>query len=124
MEGKFIDLSDLVFVPTGSKKVCFFSFDTRDQDVTEARHWSDLHIMAGRAFFREQEEPPHLALENVLASDIGSYKCRVDFYKAPTQISEVLLNVIGKMFQGGLTTGDLSKANLEKREMIHSLVIK
>ena len=64
--------------------------------MTEARHWSDVHTMAGRAFFREQESPPHLALENVLESDIGSYKCRVDFYKAPTQISEVLLNVIGK----------------------------
>ena len=81
---------------------CVSSFDTRDQDVTEARHWSDVHIMAGRAFFREQEVAPHLALENVLASDIGSYKCRVDFYKAPTQISEVLLNVIGKMCRVGL----------------------
>ena len=70
--------------------------------MTEARHWSDVHIMAGRAFFREQEAAPHLALENVLASDIGSYKCRVDFYKAPTQISEVLLNVIGKMCRVGL----------------------
>ena len=79
-----------------NKFFCVTSFDTRDQDVTEARHWSDVHTMAGRAFFREQESPPHLALENVLASDIGSYKCRVDFYKAPTQISEVLLNVIGK----------------------------
>ena len=65
--------------------------------MTEARHWSDVHIIAGRGFFKEHEEPPYLALENVLASDIGSYKCRVDFYKAPTQISEVLLNVIGKM---------------------------
>ena len=52
--------------------------------------------MAGRAFFKEQEEPAHLALENVLGSDAGSYKCRVDFYKAPTQISEVVLHVIGQ----------------------------
>ena len=70
--------------------------------MTEARHWSDVHTMAGRAFFREKAVPPHLALDRVLASDIGSYKCRVDFYKAPTQISEVLLSVIGKMFLVGL----------------------
>ena len=48
---------------------------------------------------KENEEPPHLLLENVLSTDVGSYKCRVDFYKAPTQISEVVLNVIGKMGQ-------------------------
>lgn len=67
--------------------------------MTEARHWSDAHTIAGRAFFKEHEEPPHLALENIMATDVGSYKCRVDFYKAPTQISEVVLGVIGKMAQ-------------------------
>ena len=73
-----------------------FRFDTRDKHITEARHWSDAHTIAGRAFFKEHEEPPHLALENIMATDVGSYKCRVDFYKAPTQISEVVLRVIGK----------------------------
>ena len=73
-----------------------FRFDSRDKYVTEARHWSDAHTIAGRAFFKEHEEPPHLALENIMATDVGSYKCRVDFYKAPTQISEVVLRVIGK----------------------------
>ena len=63
--------------------------------MSEARHWSDVHVMAGRAFFKEHGEPAHLALENVLGSDVGRYKCRVDFYKAPTQISEVVLHVIG-----------------------------
>ena len=72
-----------------------FSFDSRDEEVSQARHWSDVHVMAGRAFFKENEEPAHLALENVLASDVGSYKCRVDFFKAPTQISKVVLSVIG-----------------------------
>ena len=74
-----------------------FSFDSRDEEVSQARHWSDVHVMAGRAFFKENEEPAHLALENVLASDVGSYKCRVDFFKAPTQISEVGLDVIGEI---------------------------
>ena len=55
-------------------------------------------MIAGRAFFKEHDEPAHLAIDNILATDIGSYKCRVDFYKAPTQISEVMLNVIGKKF--------------------------
>jgi len=71
-----------------------YTFDSRDKYVTEARHWSDAHTIAGRAFFKEHEEPPHLALENIMATDVGSYKCRVDFYKAPTQISEVVLRVI------------------------------
>ena len=31
----------------------------------------------------------------VIFSDAGLYKCRVDFYRAPTQISEVALSVIG-----------------------------
>ena len=66
--------------------------------MAEARHWSDVHVIAGRAFFKEHDDPAHLAIENILATDIGSYKCRVDFYKAPTQISEVMLNVIGKKF--------------------------
>ena len=102
--GKYLSLlkKKILIFSKLSHYCCVSSFDTRDQDVTEARHWSDVHIMAGRAFFREQEGAPHLALENVLASDIGSYKCRVDFYKAPTQISEVLLNVIGKMCRVGL----------------------
>ena len=64
--------------------------------MTDARHWSDAHTIAGRAFFKEHEEPAHLALENIKATDVGSYKCRVDFYKAPTQISEVVLRVIGE----------------------------
>ena len=76
-----------------------FSYDSRDEEVSEARHWSDVHVMAGRAFFKEKEEPAHLALENVLGSDVGSYKCRVDFYKAPTQISEVVLDVIGESYK-------------------------
>ena len=79
-----------------------FSFDSRDEEVAKARHWSDVKVMAGRAFFKEHDVPAHLALENVLASDVGSYKCRVDFYKAPTQISEVVLDVIGESPQCGL----------------------
>lgn len=77
--------------------------------------------MAGRAFFKDQEEPPHLALDNVLASDVGSYKCRVDFYKAPTQISEVGLDVIGES-QSSLKYG--SWFSSERNDMSESVHLK
>lgn len=88
------DRMKLVLWFKNESAIPIYTFDTRDKDVTEARHWSDAHTIAGRAFFKEHEEPPHLALENIMATDVGSYKCRVDFYKAPTQISEVVLGVI------------------------------
>ena len=52
--------------------------------------------MTGRAFFRGDHDPGRLILDNVGAKDQGVYKCRVDFRKAPTRISNVNLNVIGE----------------------------
>ena len=81
--------------------VNFFSnyrYDTRGEDKSyeEARHWSDDKVLTGRAFFRGDHDPGRLILDNVGAKDQGVYKCRVDFRKAPTRISNVNLNVIGE----------------------------
>ena len=35
-------------------------------------------------------------MDNVKARDEATYKCRVDFRQAPTRISNIDLNVIGK----------------------------
>ena len=35
-------------------------------------------------------------MDNVKAKDEATYKCRVDFRQAPTRISNIDLNVIGK----------------------------
>ena len=75
-----------------------YRYDTRGEDKSyeEARHWSDDKVLTGRAFFRGDHDPGRLILDNVGAKDQGVYKCRVDFRKAPTRISNVNLNVIGE----------------------------
>ena len=76
-------------------------YDTRggNKSYDEARHWSDDKVLTGRAFFRGDHDPGRLILESVSNKDQGVYKCRVDFRKAPTRISNVNLNVIGKCKQ-------------------------
>ena len=59
-----------------------------------ARHWSDDAVLEGRAFFRGDNNPGRLVLDNINQLDQGLYKCRVDFATAPTRISSVLLDVI------------------------------
>jgi hypothetical protein len=62
----------------------------------EARHWSDENVLGGRAFFRGDQTPARLALDGVVPSDAGEYRCRVDFYRAPTTIESIVLDVIGE----------------------------
>lgn len=47
-------------------------------------------------FFRGGNNMGRLQVDDVKNKDRGAYKCRVDFYKAPTLISKVVLDVIGK----------------------------
>ena len=72
------------------------SYDTRGQSHAEARHWSEEKILGGRAFFRGDLKPARLVIDNVKGTDAGIYRCRADFYRAPTTISHMKLNVIGK----------------------------
>ena len=53
-------------------------------------------MLAGRAFFRGDEDPARLVLDNVRPSDGGGYRCRVDFFRAPTTIANLELDVIGE----------------------------
>ena len=52
--------------------------------------------MSGRAFFRGDHRPSRLVLDSVKDTDAAVYKCRVDYSKAPTRISNVVLEVIGE----------------------------
>ena len=72
------------------------SYDTRGQSHLDARHWSDENILGGRAFFRGDQNPARLVLDNVTPVDGGVYRCRVDFYRAPTTIESMLLDIIGE----------------------------
>ena len=60
----------------------------------DARHWSDDSILEGRAFFRGDNNPGRLVLDNINHYDQGIYKWRVDFKTAPTRISNIVLDVI------------------------------
>ena len=51
-------------------------------------------MLQGRAFFRGDNNPGRLVLDNISPGDEGLYKCRVDFAVAPTRISNILLDVI------------------------------
>ena len=54
-----------------------------------------VHVVSqGRAFFRGDNNPGRLVLDNISPGDEGLYKCRVDFAVAPTRISNILLDVI------------------------------
>ena len=51
-------------------------------------------MLQGRAFFRGDNNPGRLVLDNISPGGKGLYKCRVDFAVAPTRISNILLDVI------------------------------
>ena len=44
----------------------------------------------------KSQSPARLVLDNVRPGDAGGYRCRVDFYRAPTTIANLLLDVIGQ----------------------------
>lgn len=71
-----------------------YTYDTRGKSYLDARHWSDDNILEGRAFFRGDNNPGRLVLDNINPYDQGFYKCRVDFKTAPTRISNIVLDVI------------------------------
>ena len=71
-----------------------YRYDNRDGSHS---HWSDDTILQGRASFEiAATEKAKLTRDNVQYEDHSVYKCRVDFKMAPTSISSITLNVIGK----------------------------
>ena len=53
-------------------------------------------MLKGRGLFLSKYSPARLTIENVNYADQSVYKCRVDFKMAPTSISSITLQVIGK----------------------------
>ena len=96
--------------------ILFCSYDLRGSGPEAARHWTDNHVLGGRASFQMAMKGPRtrvqgkdgrfivpkrrrrrsfLRIRNVVIADRGLYRCRVDFQGAPTRNSMANLTVIG-----------------------------
>ena len=91
----FVILTSMYYVICNFTPCIICRYDTRGQSHAEARHWSNEEVLGGRAFFRGDQHPAKLVIDNVKGADAGDYRCRADFYRAPTTISHMRLDVIG-----------------------------
>ena len=87
------DVKLVLWFKNGSNKP-IYTYDNRDGSHS---HWSDDFVLRGRALFALAQNEAKLAVRNVNYGDQSVYKCRVDFKKAPTSISVITFNVIGKL---------------------------
>ena len=116
------------------------SYDLRRSGPEPARHWTDSHVLGGRASFQMAGKPPRprvagsntprrkrrrsvLRIRDVAISDRGMYRCRVDFQGAPTRNSKANLTVIGKtIYVLYKSYRKRYKTNVEKRETFKSMI--
>lgn len=74
------------------------------KSINSPRVWSSSSGFGNRAYFHTSNgeqlhhDPvivDHLTVDRAMAADTGVYRCRVDYYKAPTRNRVVNLTVIG-----------------------------
>lgn len=70
-----------------------YSLDARRGKIGQARHASSEDL-TGRAFFTSIGHPAVLKVDKVTLDDEGIYRCRVDFKKARTRHSALLVTVV------------------------------
>ncbi|XP_055950829.1 synaptogenesis protein syg-2-like [Argiope bruennichi] len=69
-----------------------YSLDARRGPLGQARHATNEQL-AGRAYFSSVPQPAVLEIDRVSLEDEGLYRCRVDFRKARTQHSALIVSV-------------------------------
>ncbi|XP_054717311.1 uncharacterized protein LOC129226707 [Uloborus diversus] len=70
-----------------------YSLDARRGHLGQARHATN-DILAGRAYFSSVPQPAVLQVDRVTQDDEGIYRCRVDFKKARTQHSSLVVTIV------------------------------
>ncbi|EDW63172.2 uncharacterized protein Dvir_GJ11152 [Drosophila virilis] len=88
------DEAILVLWYRDDKATPIYSVDMRAGMSKAPRRWSDDVVFGERAFFSFENEPGKLSIESVHANDSGIYRCRVDFLRAQTYNTRIMLNVI------------------------------
>ncbi|KAL1513913.1 hypothetical protein ABEB36_003251 [Hypothenemus hampei] len=70
-----------------------YSYDVRGQNKPNAKHWTDT-LLQYRGFFHIFNHSSILVINNVVESDEGEYRCRIDYLKSPTKNHRCHLTVI------------------------------
>ncbi|XP_069962139.1 neural cell adhesion molecule 2 isoform X6 [Bactrocera oleae] len=94
MTAKSGDEAVLVLWYREDKGTPIYSVDIRSGITRTARRWSDESIFGNRAYFLFEGNPGELIIRNSQISDTGVYRCRVDFMKAQTYNSRIVLIII------------------------------
>ncbi|XP_059218343.1 protein turtle [Stomoxys calcitrans] len=71
-----------------------YSVDIREGVKKSIKRWSDENIFGERAYFILDKEPGTLSIQSTMYTDSGTYRCRVDFLKAQTRNSKIIVTVI------------------------------
>lgn len=93
-----------------SRGIPIYSLDSRDLPLHKARPFPSAEYIH-RAYFDVMARPPFLKLEPVLESDVGEYRCRVDYSRQRTQNRIIKLEVVGKctVFSFTRSSSDITK---------------
>ncbi|XP_017855731.1 PREDICTED: hemicentin-2-like [Drosophila arizonae] len=108
------DEAVLVLWYRDDKGTPIYSVDMRGGMSKAPKRWSDETVFGERAFFAFENEPGKLSIEKVNANDSGIYRCRVDFLRAQTYNTRIMLNVITPPKQVVIRDG----ANVERSTVV------
>jgi len=87
-------LTRVLWFKDGDNVPLYAYYIKKQKEQSSPKRWSDQKLLGSRGFFHVDSSPTRLEIKNFTVSDEGLYKCRVDFKKAPTRITEIQLSLI------------------------------